>query len=198
MTILGPIRIKQVYFAPEMRALPEAYITSKYQVERTCAPLPGAKILFLDGDGGLRRHPDGETLDGLPAIEQALRGERLRDVLIVACGYWKRLFPTAMRNLFSTDIAERIIDCTPDLEPDGELLQSHLEIFGWLFAHPEIADYCVIEPNWPVEPYLESAIYIADDQVFGEDPEHIQFLEFRFDPRPGDELAAMTLRPLPD
>ena len=81
-----------------------------------------------------------------------------------------------MRNLFSTDIAEKIVDCTPDLEPDDDAVQSHLEIFGWLLAHPEIADYCVIEPNWPMEPYLESAIFIADNQVFGEDPEHIQFL----------------------
>ena len=97
MTGRRPVRVKQIYIAPDMRALPETYITSKYRVERTCAPLPGAKILFLDGDGGLRRHPDGETLEGLTAIEQALRRERLRDVLIVACGYWKRLFPTVIR-----------------------------------------------------------------------------------------------------
>lgn len=144
---------------------------------------PGAKVLFVDGDNTIRRHPDGDSPEGAMAFEEALRRPALADVFVVACGQWKEVLSLdRLRAIFSHDIAARIVDRTPDLEEDGSGFKTHREIFSWLEAHPEIAKDSFLGPFYGLEPHLENGVFISDGLVFGEDPRHVSFLERMFAP----------------
>lgn len=145
------------------------------------ASLAGAWILFLDGDNVLLRRPHGDSLEGLPALESALRRPALAHVRIVASGQWKDVMSfEGIRNLFSEDLRPRMIGTTPDIRnPRG--FKPHVEIFAWLAAHPEIRGYGVLEPHWPTyEPCPDCAVFIRDGTVFGEDPRDVGWLEELF------------------
>jgi len=130
----------------------------------------GAKVLFIDGDNTIRRRPDGHTPEGALALDAALQSCDLSNLFIVASGQWKDVLPLeGIRELFSKDVAARVVDITPALAPAEGMFGPHLEIHAWLAAHPEIKDYCVVEPSWPLEePMIESALFIQDGLVFGE------------------------------
>ncbi len=143
--------------------------------------LAGKKILFVDAENTIVRRPDGRGPEGIAALEEALRRPALHDVLIVASGSWKDgATVDEIRTLFSPDIAARIVDRTPCLDPPPGQFKPHVEIFAWLHRHPQIARYCVLEPSWPLEPHVECAVFIADGLVFGESPRHVRGLERSF------------------
>jgi hypothetical protein len=131
----------------------------------------GARVIFLDADGVLRRLPNGETLEGLEAFENFLRQPEFEDVLVVAIGEWKRHLSIAgIRTLFSDDIAPRIVEATPEIESTDQFRQ-HVEFYDWLRLHPEISAYAVLEysgyaPNSPVP---ESGTFVLTGEVFGID-----------------------------
>lgn len=142
--------------------------------------LTGRRLLLLDADGVLLRLPEGEALEGLEVLEGLLREPALADVLVVATGEWKRhLDLAALRGLFADDIARRIVGVTPEVEAsDG--FRPHVEIHAWLAAHPEIADYVVLESGdfWPRPPVLESAVFVTPGQVIG--AQEVELLEKAF------------------
>jgi hypothetical protein len=161
----------------------------------TCPPLPGARILFVDGDNTIRRRPDGDFPEGHEALDAALRSEELKDVLIVASGQWKDVLSMdTIRGLFSEEVAVRIVDKTPNLGSasypyhgaDGKhFYKPHLEIHAWLAVHPEIAAYCAVEPSWLIEPHVECALFIQDGDVFGAHPHHVEYLRQLLGPGTG-------------
>jgi hypothetical protein len=126
----------------------------------------GKRILILDADGVLLRLPGGEALESLDLIEDLLRDPDMADVRVVATGEWKRHLGLAqIRRLFAEDLRERFVDTTPEVEgSDG--FRPHVEIHAWLAAHPEIADYVVLESgyHWTRSPALESAMFIHPPQ----------------------------------
>lgn len=136
----------------------------------SCGPLPGARILFIDGDNTVRRRPNGTGPEGVDALEAALTDPDLEGVLIVASGQWKDVLSLHdIRTIFCDQVATRIVDKAPSMNvADDTQYKAHVEIHAWLAAHPEIADYCVLEPFWPYEPHVESAVFIPDGMVFGE------------------------------
>ena len=92
-------------------------------------------ILFLDFDGVL--HPI-DRRDGcfscLPVLEAVLR--EFRDVEIVISSSWRVDYGLIMlRSVFSSDVATRIIDVTPDRAATMDLIEPYRrerEIEDWL------------------------------------------------------------------
>lgn len=124
--------------------------------------LTGKRVLILDADGVLLRLPGGQALESVELLEDLLRDPELADVVVVATGTWKRELGLAqIRRLFAEDLRGRFVDVTPEIEAtDG--FRPHVEINAWLAAHPEIADYVVLESGyyWTQFPALESAMFI--------------------------------------
>ena len=142
---------------------------------------PNAKVLFVDGEGALRRRPDGDSPEGVNALQKALRRPALADVIVVACGQWKEVLNIAdLRRVFEPDIAARVVDRTPDLEDDGTGFKTHREIHAWLEAHPEIANYSFLGPFYGLPPHVENGVFIHDGTVFGEHARHASNLETVF------------------
>jgi len=124
--------------------------------------LTGARIVLLDADGVFLRLPAAKELECLELFEDFLRESDFADVQVVAAGQWKsHIGLEGVRKLFADDLGERFVDVTPDIDgSDG--FRSHVEIHAWLAAHPEIADYVVLESGhfWPRLPALESAVFV--------------------------------------
>lgn len=132
--------------------------------------LRGARVIILDADGVLRRLPDGETLEGLMAFEEFLRLPQFQDVLVVAAGEWRRsLTIHRIRELFSEDVAARIVDVTPEIE-NTDQFRTHVEIYAWLGEHPEIARYVIVEYSGqaPLSPVTECGSFVPTGEVFSE------------------------------
>lgn len=147
--------------------------------------LRGACLLILDADGVLRRLPDGDRPEGVREFESVLLMPECLDVLVVAAGEWKRYLSLGdIRQIFSPAIGARIVDVTPEIE-GSDLFRSHVEIYAFLDAHPEIADYVVVESGCfgGARPYLESACFV-----------HPIFSEADV-PRLAERLAGMTRMP---
>ena len=172
---------KKIYVEPSYRVPSAGYFDDVVGLPpASCPPLPGAAILFLDADNVLQRRPEGEVpqLEGLAALNDALRLPELRKVVVVACGQWKNILSLdSVRYLCRGEVGERLIDRTPRLEPSESLYAPHLELHAWLAVHPEISDYCVLEPFWPFEPHVESAVFFPDGKVFGESGYEVQALK---------------------
>ena len=163
--------VQHIYIEPTVRRASLSQFCDMSRVPNpSCGPLPGAKILFLDGDNSVRRRPNGTGPEGTNALNAALSEPELEGVLIVASGQWKDVLSMDdIRNIFSEGVSTRIVDKTPTMNTEGDTqYKPHVEIHAWLAAHPEIADYCVLEPFWPYEPHVESAVFIPDGMVFGE------------------------------
>jgi hypothetical protein len=130
--------------------------------------LTDARVILLDADGVLRQHPDGARLDGLEAFEAFLREPEFRDVLVIAAGEWKRVLPVGrIRSLFSEDLGGRIAGATPDIEHSDEYA-THVEMYEWLCAHPQIAGYVVLESSGfaPHSPVMECGVFVPCEEVF--------------------------------
>ena len=90
-------------------------------------------ILFLDFDGVL--HPAGchtpRHFCELPRFEAVMR--EYPDVRIVISSAWQREFPLpALRALFSSDVAARIIGRTLTADPRGDAKTRHQQIWFYL------------------------------------------------------------------
>lgn len=124
--------------------------------------LVGARVLLLDADGVFLRLPEARRLESIELFEAFLREPEVEDLLVVACGEWKRHLGLAgVRKLFAPDLRERFAGVTPDIVgTDG--FRSHVEINAWLAEHPQIADYVVLEGGhcWTRLPALESAVFV--------------------------------------
>ena len=124
--------------------------------------LTGARVLLLDADGVFLRLPEASRLESIGLFEAFLREPEVDDLLVVACGEWKRHLGLAgVRKLFAPDLRQRFVGVTPDiLGSDG--FRSHVEINAWLAEHSQIADYVVLEGGhcWTRLPALESAVFV--------------------------------------
>lgn len=132
--------------------------------------LRGARVIIVDADGVFTRLPDGKKLEGIEAFETFLRLPAFQDVLIMVAGEWKRyLTVQRIREFFSEDIAARIVGATPQVE-NTDTFRSHVEIFEWLDAHPEIANYVVLESSGyaPIPPHVEVGAFVPLGEVFSE------------------------------
>lgn len=154
--------------------------------------LNGARVVILDADGVLRRLPDGDSLDRIPALEALLLRPEFADVLIVAAGTWKDcLTLQQMRKLFSDGLCNRIVGATPSIQSVDEC-RSHVEIHAWLEEHPEIGDYMVLESGafWTQFPALESAMWVPFGSVLGERALEVDLLESALRRMVGTTLSA--------
>lgn len=102
--------------------------------------MKASPVLFLDFDGVT--HPEQCTSDKLftclPLIENVLR--RYEDVEVVISSSWREFHKLSeMRGFFASDIAQRVVDCTPilprnEVEPAPTRVRQR-ECLTWLDAN---------------------------------------------------------------
>ncbi|NRR32201.1 hypothetical protein HSX11_18660 [Oxalobacteraceae bacterium] len=128
----------------------------------------GDTILFLDFDGVL--HPDpcryqSDTLCHLPRLEKILRD--FPDVEVVISSAWRQdQTIDDLRTYFSADIAQRIIDVTPDWHEVQHLFkrigpyERQVEIEGWIeqSGWPQMRWIAIDDRPYWFQPGLENLV----------------------------------------
>lgn len=124
-------------------------------------------ILFLDIDGVLHPQYDGESTPAdvvfchLPRFEAILRD--YPDVDIVISSSWRYQFPLAqLKSHFSSDIAARIVDSTPQIAEFDEYLPARREqeILAWLATagREGVARVALDDATWQFQRYRDRVV----------------------------------------
>ena len=125
-------------------------------------------ILFLDFDGVL--HPLNRTdgaLSRIPQLEIVLR--KFNDIEIVISSAWRQEYSLAqLREYFSDDIQQRIIDVTPVLNPLDNRYLRQAEIDLWLRdAGREYEAWIALDDSeWLFPPGCRNLILVNPDLGF--------------------------------
>lgn len=125
-------------------------------------------VLFLDFDGVL--HPFGEAKDKLfcaiPLLEEVLREFPSTDVVISSS--WREVYSLDLiRDFFSPDIGQRIIDAAPVRPPNREIpteLWSYVregECVVWMRRHRRRASWLALDDDaWRFRPFSQHLMLV--------------------------------------
>ncbi|HEY4084119.1 MAG TPA: HAD domain-containing protein [Burkholderiaceae bacterium] len=121
-----------------------------------------APILFIDFDGVTHREGCSATelFNRLPSIEAILR--RHPDVFVVISSSWRRARTLAqLTDLFSEDIAQRVIGVTPHLD-DEPAYQRQAECMQWIrsHTHPWTRWAALDDQQWLFRPFCPNLIAV--------------------------------------
>lgn len=120
-------------------------------------------IIFLDFDGVLHhiRAHEHEGFQHVPALENVLLD--FLSVQIVISSSW-RYFESLeqLKEHFSPDIAERIIDVTPTLEPTWQQYARFKEISAWISENNYKGDWLAIDDQYGEFPKVGEGLDIQE------------------------------------
>lgn len=122
-------------------------------------------ILFLDFDGVLHsiQAEEGEGFQHIPALEAVLRDHPSVNIVISSSWrYHESLEQLRLR--FSDDIAKRIIDVTPTLEPTWQQFARFLEISAWLEKNDYFGDWIALDDQYIEFPKIGEGLDLRIDR----------------------------------